>query len=69
MELSIVESRETVDLGPRGELIRLIHIEYMLDHYGPFVYEVPKAMWNVEEFRKEVQQRAEELKELQGAQF
>jgi len=69
MRLTIVEDRETVDLSPRGDLIRIRHIEYMLDDKGPFVYEVPKALWKIEDFKAEVEKRAAELKELEGAEF
>jgi len=67
--LRIVEDRETVDISPKGDLIRLRHIEYMLDDKGPYVYEVPKALWDVNKFREEVKRRADEIKELHGAEF
>ncbi|RLJ07351.1 MAG: hypothetical protein DRP12_02415 [Candidatus Aenigmatarchaeota archaeon] len=67
--LRIVEDRETVDIDPRGNLIRLRHIEYMIDAFGPYVHEVPKTLWDVNKFKEEVKKRAEELKELSGAEF
>lgn len=69
MRLIIVEDRETVDLGPRGELIRLRHIEFMLDDKGPYVYEIPKALWNPEEFKAYVAKIAGELKEFEGMEL
>ena len=69
MRLMIVEDRETVDLSPRGDLIRIRHIEYMLDDKGPFVYEVPTALWKIEEFKAAVEKRAAEIRELEGAEF
>jgi len=63
--LIIVEDRETVDLSPRGDLIRIRHIEFMLDDKGPYVYEVPKALWDANKFKEEVLNRAMELKEFE----
>lgn len=68
-KLLIVEDRETVDLSPRGDLIRIRHIEYMLDDKGPYVYEIPKALWDPQKFKEEVAQRARELQEFEGAEF
>ena len=69
MRLIIVEDREKGELGPRGEFIRVRHIEYMLDDKGPFVYEVPTALWKIEEFKAAVEKRAAEIRELEGAEF
>lgn len=43
MKRTIVARRETVKLNPRGEMVRWVVFEVMLDNLGPFVFEFPKS--------------------------
>jgi len=42
MVKKITSVRETVKLAPTGELVRWRVVEYMLDDYGPFTFEIVK---------------------------
>jgi hypothetical protein len=50
MTREITASREVVDFDERGNIRRLLHIEYVLKNgdvtYGPFSVEVPKKQWS-----------------------
>lgn len=43
MRRQIVGRRESVKLDRTGNLERWVVFEYMLDDFGPFVFEYPKA--------------------------
>lgn len=42
MRKKIVGARETVELDPAGNLVRIAVYDFTLDDLGPFVYQVPK---------------------------
>lgn len=61
MKRQIISRRETAKLSPRGELERWVVFEYMLDDFGPFVFEHPKATFNYDLLRKDMEQEEQGL--------
>jgi len=51
---SIISVRETMKLDARGELERWKIVEYMLDDYGPFIFEVPTAQFSWDALKEEM---------------
>jgi len=61
MRKTIVSRRETVKLNPRGELERWVVFEYMLDDYGPFVFEAPKRAFTYDMLKEDMRREEEGL--------
>ena len=66
MKLKIVEDRETLDIDERGNLVRYRRIEFMIDNFGPYVYQCKIEDWSIGAFKDYVKKVAEEIKELEG---
>lgn len=69
MILRVVEDRETVDMDERGNLVRFRRIEFMLDNYGPYVYQVKVEDWSLQKFKDYVKKLAEEISQIEGTEF
>ena len=64
MKRRILSRRETVKLDPRGELERWVVFEYMLDDYGPFVFEAPKKTFSYEQLRADMEKEERGLESI-----
>lgn len=42
MKKQVISIRETTKLNARGDLVRWVVVEYMLDNFGPFIHEEGK---------------------------
>jgi len=62
MKRTVSAVRETIKLSPRGELIRWKVVEYMLDDFGPFVYEVEKSLFSWDLLKEDMKREEEGLK-------
>ena len=62
MRRTIVSTRETVKLNPRGELDRWKVVEYMLDDFGPFVFECNKLLFSWDLVKEDMKREEEGLK-------
>jgi len=69
MRLRIVEDRETLDIDPRGNLIRYRRIEFMLDDKGPYVYQVPAEAFDIGAFKEYAKKIAEQIKAIESFEF
>lgn len=65
MQRQIIARRETVKLNARGELERWVVFEYMLDNFGPFVFEMPKAGFTYDLLRKDMEREEQGLVSIQ----
>lgn len=54
MKRTITAVRETVKLGPKGDLVRWKVVEYMLDDFGPFLVEIPKTDFNWDRVKEDM---------------
>lgn len=61
MKRTIVAVRETVKLSPRGELDRWKVVEYMLDDFGPFIFEINKLLFSWELVKEDMKSEEEGL--------
>jgi len=64
MKKTIAAVRETVKLSPRGELERWKIVEYMLDDYGPFVFEIKKDDFSWEKVKEDMSREETGLKSV-----
>lgn len=62
MKRKIISSRETAELAPEGTLQRIRVVEYMLDEYGPFIYEVPREEFSWDKLRADMKTNEDEIK-------
>ena len=69
MKLRVIEDRETLDIDERGNLIRYRRIEFMLDEYGPYVYQTPAELFDIGSFREYVKEIASQLKAMGEMEF
>jgi hypothetical protein len=65
MKRQIISRRETVKLDPRGELERWVVFEYMLDNFGPFVFEHPKKTFTYDLLRADMEKEEAGLAAVQ----
>ena len=68
MKLKIVEDRETLDIDERGNLVRYRRIEFMLDNFGPYVYQEKIENWSIGKFKDYVKKIADEIREIEGSE-
>ncbi len=66
VKVRILEDRETLTLGIRGEPVRVRRIEYAIGSHGPFIYETPITDWTQEKFQEAVKVKAEEIKGMES---
>jgi len=66
MKRTILSRRETVKLDPRGELERWVVFEYMLDDYGPFVFEAPKKTFTYDQLKADMEKEEAGLASVIG---
>lgn len=66
MKRIVTSVRETVKLTPKGELERWKVIEYMLDDYGPFTYEVAKTGFSWDKVKEDMSREEAGLKSIIG---
>lgn len=57
MDKRIVGARETVTLGPKGELVRVAQYEFTLDDHGPFLFEIPKEQDSPEALKEAIKEK------------
>lgn len=57
MVKKIVGARETMSLGPRGELVRMVEYEFMLDDFGPFIASWPKTEDSAERLKEAIKKQ------------
>ena len=62
MKKRIVGARETVELSPTGELVRIAVYNYTLDDLGPFEYRVPVALDTPEGLKEHLRNKEALLK-------
>lgn len=65
MKRQILARRETVRLDNRGELIRYVVFEYMLDEFGPFVFEHEKKSFSYDLLRADMEAEEKGLAAIQ----
>jgi len=63
MKRRIIGAKETVELSPTGQLIRIAVYNYTLDDLGPFEYRVPVAMDTPEALKEAIRKKEELLGE------
>lgn len=66
MKRTIVSRRETVKLDVRGDMQRWVVFEYMLDDFGPFIFEHPKVTFSYDLLRQDMEAEEKGLAEIQG---
>lgn len=66
MKKTVTTVRETVKLSPKGELERWKVVEYMLDDYGPFVYEIKKDEFTWDKVKEDMAHEESGLKTIIG---
>ena len=62
MKKRIVGARETVELSPTGELVRIAVYNYTLDDLGPFEYRVAVTLDTPEALKEHIRKKEELLK-------
>jgi len=65
MRKRIIGARDTVRLGPRGELKRIAQYTYMLDDLGPFTFEIEKEFDSPEALKEAMREKEKVLEEAQ----
>lgn len=63
---NITKIEETTDIGPEGELIRVIQLTWTLGDQGPFTYQIKKEEFSEAKARQEINKRAQEYQRLLG---
>jgi len=66
MKREIISRRETAKLNARGELERWVVFEYMLDSFGPFVFEAPKKTFTYDQLRADMEKEEQGIASVQG---
>jgi len=66
MKKTVIAVRETVKLSPRAELERWKIVEYMLDDFGPFVFEIKKDEFTWDKLKEDMAREESGLKSATG---
>jgi len=61
LDVELVSSEETTELGPGGELIRYVVYRYTLQGYGPFEVRLPLTEDTEENIKEAILERAKKL--------
>ena len=61
LDVVLVRSEETTELGPGGELVRFVIYRYTLSGYGPFEIKLPLTEDTEENIKNAIIERAKKL--------
>ena len=64
MKKKVISTRETQKLTPTRELERWVIVEYMLDDFGPFIYESSKKDFSWDAVKKDMDAQEQGLKSI-----
>lgn len=62
MKRTVISVRETVKLSPSRELERWKVVDYMLDDFGPFKYEVKQSEFSWDKVKEDMEREEKGLK-------